>query len=269
MTESQESTRELLDSLERLEELAARDAELDGESVDSAEAGSLRERARFEWARVSSAHDPEIVVPSDRLRQRFFAELERRADPEAPTRSTSPLWLAAATLLLGLGIGWLLPGPSQVAPGVPTPGDDRVVRLEQEVAQMGQLLTLSLLDHSSATERLRGVALSEQALASSGGADDEVVGALLETVRVDESENVRLAALDALAILLERPRVRSGLAEALPLQQSPMLQVALSDVLSDGLAGQERAAFEELLARPGLDPLVRERLQSILGGGEL
>ncbi|MEM9406100.1 MAG: hypothetical protein AAGA81_08700 [Acidobacteriota bacterium] len=263
MTEARENVEELLESLAQLEELAALDAELGDASEESAEAGSLRERTRFAWSSVA-AHDPGLEVPSDRLRRRFFAELETRRERQTPAPSRSSLGLAAATLLVGLGVGWLLPSRT-VAPQ----SDERVVRLEQEVAQMGQLLTLSLLDHSSANERLRGVALSEQTLTSTEAASDEVVSALLETVRVDESENVRLAALDALAILLERPQVRSGLAEALPLQQSPMLQVALSDVLSDGFAASERAAFEQLLERPDLDPVVRERLQSILGGGEL
>ena len=294
-------TQTLLDGLKRLEALSL--ADLDDES-GAAESGSNRERARFEWAGIDSQFSESVEVPSDRLRESFFSALKEEPagnampDPADPVDAVvawgvsrvSP-WLAAAGVLFGLGLGWLIPGG--LGSDVDQTDTDRVVRLEDEVASMGQLLTLSLLDHSSAAERLRGVALSEQALAihqrpsaeqsswsqpqrgmtevfpiagAPSNGDDEVVSALLSAVMSDDSENVRLAAIDALAGLLGRPSVRSGLAEALPRQRSPMLQVALSDVLSEGLVDEERRAFEELLRQPGLDPDVRARVEAILGG---
>ncbi len=268
---------ELLDRLAELEKLAAADLE---EGLSEAESRALRERARFVWAGALEGR-PLPVTAGDRLRRRFFAALERElenapgqrpgvgaaaAGASRPRMFMHPAWWAAAALVVGFGLGWLMPGRAPQTQGVAADlrAAERVERLEEEVRSVGQLLTLTLLEHSSASERLRGIELSEQALGT--GNDDAIVEALLVSVVNDPSENVRLAAVDVLGGLLPRPQVRSGLAKALPRQRSPMLQVALGDVLSEGLAEEERVAFEQVLERPSLDPLVRERLEEILGG---
>jgi hypothetical protein len=74
---------------------------------------------------------------------------------------------------------------------------------------------------------------------------------------------VRLAAVDALRAAIDDPNVVAGLAMALERQESPLLQVALSDAL---LAAEQPAveAVRGVLARDELDPAVREYLQMAL-----
>src|SRR5262249_2979597 len=63
--------------------------------------------------------------------------------------------------------------------------------------------------------------------------DPQVLDALVHTLRYDSSVDVRLAALDALGRYGKRPEVSRGLVESLENQQSPLVQVALIDVLVD------------------------------------
>ena len=89
------------------------------------------------------------------------------------------------------------------------------------------------------------------------------MNALLERVQYDPNLSVRLAAVDALRADLGNANVVAGLAMALERQDSPLLQVALSDAL---LAADKPSveAVRALLGRDELDPTVREYLQMAL-----
>jgi hypothetical protein len=97
----------------------------------------------------------------------------------------------------------------------------------------------------------------------------EVVSALLERVQYDSNLSVRLAAVDALRAQLDSPDVVDGLAGALPRQESPLLQVALTDALLAVGADPGIEAVRAILARDDLDPAVREYLQLALSDAGL
>ena len=65
-----------------------------------------------------------------------------------------------------------------------------------------------------------------------------MVNALLETVNYDDTVDVRLAAVDALRRLSTEAEVRARLASALDRQDSPLVQIALIDALSDSRSPQ-------------------------------
>jgi HEAT repeat protein len=117
---------------------------------------------------------------------------------------------------------------------------------------------IALLDHQSASERLLGVKWAQGTAQA-----PEIIDALLERVQYDTNLSVRLAAVDALRGDLDDPNVVAGLAMALERQDSPLLQVALSDAL---LAADQPAidAVRAVLGRAELDPTVREYLQMAL-----
>jgi hypothetical protein len=118
---------------------------------------------------------------------------------------------------------------------------------------------LALLDHQSASERLLGVEWSRRAAQT-----PEVVNALLERVRYDNNLSVRLAAVDALRTELDQPGVSAGLATALAAQESPLVQVAVTDALLATGSGTGIEAVRGMLDRNELDPSVREYLQMAL-----
>jgi len=202
----------------------------------------------------------------EEMRSRFYAML---AGEEARARGTKSwfgwiegIWPAnplpqgamlLATLILGLLLGMRMDGDES----------SEVRRLREDVQSMSQVVSRSLLQHPSASERLRAVSLSRQVRR-----DAEVTRALLDTINKDSNVNVRLAALDVLSAMLNRPEVRNGLLEAMPQQNSPMMQVAMADVLSVMDGPQSRSVIEKTLERPEMLEPVREHLrQALLSGG--
>ena len=141
-------------------------------------------------------------------------------------------------------------------------GGDRVDREGQELAALRrelqttqQLVALSYLQQQSASERLQGVNMSTRL-----EPDPQVLDALQHTLRYDTSVDVRLAALDALSHYGTRPEVSRGLMEALDSEQSPMVQVALIDVLVDLHDSNAVEPLKRLQQAPKTDPTVRKHV---------
>lgn len=131
---------------------------------------------------------------------------------------------------------------------------EELAALRQELHTTQQLVALSYLQQQSASERLQGVSWSTRV-----APDPQVLDALQHTLRYDSSVDVRLAALDALSRYAKRPEVSQGLVEALGSEQSPMVQVALIDVLVDLHDASAVEPLKRLQQAPSLDPTVRKR----------
>jgi hypothetical protein len=206
------------------------------------------------WDRLGTF---EIEVPHERLRARFHAGLaayearesrhwtERFFEGWWPRQPAVQAGFAAALALVGVLIGQQLPSPV----------DAEVAALRTEVRTVG----LALLDHQSASERLLGVEWSRRTAPT-----PDVVNALLERVQYDTNLSVRLAAVDALRGELDRPEVNAGLALALDRQESPLMQVALTDALLAAGSAPGVEAVRATLSRESLDPAVRDYLEMAL-----
>ena len=122
---------------------------------------------------------------------------------------------------------------------------------------MRQMVALSLMQQQSASERLKGVNWSYQLQQP----DREVLTALLDTLMHDPNVNVRLAAIDALRQFGGQPVVRSGVVEALGRQDSPMVQVALIDLVVDLKEKESVDTLRKLIQNEKLNEAVRTRAQ--------
>jgi hypothetical protein len=186
--------------------------------------------------------------PSARLRQRFYRELEKAGRPSLFERLRDILgfsgnagWLtAAACVLLGLGVGQLLDQPA----------DDglRLAALEENVSILNRSLILDRLGNDTASKRLRGV-MDAAVLA---GSDTDIVNALLTRATKDPVSSVRTAAIGALGTQLGTPGVGKRLMDLLQQAESPLVQMALADlVLRNGNSQQitqlQRLADDGLL----------------------
>ena len=120
---------------------------------------------------------------------------------------------------------------------------------------MRQMVTLSLLQQQSASERLRGVTFTSQ-IPQPGS---EVVNALIDAVMHDPNTNVRLASVDALKRFADRESVRSASIEALLRQTSPMVQIALIDFVIETGGADSAEALRRLSVDDRLDQAVRAR----------
>ena len=165
-------------------------------------------------------------------------------------RTVHPFLQACAAVLLvvaGIQVGRQL----SAAPNTTTD----VTALREEVRDLRQMVTLSLMQQQSASERLKGVSWSGQ-LDRPG---NEVVSALIDTLMHDANVNVRLASIDALKRFAEREAVRSATIHALDTQTSPLVQMALIDFVVET---QEREALESLrrlAGNPQINEVVRAR----------
>ena len=132
----------------------------------------------------------------------------------------------------------------------------KIEALQQEVEGMRQTVALSMLQQQSASQRLEGVSWSTRLPEP----DSKVMGALMHTLQYDNSVDVRLAALDALSRYAGRPEIRSELVDSLQTKQSPLVQVALIDLLVDLHDKGAVQQFKRFQQDPKLDPTVKKRV---------
>ena len=178
--------------------------------------------------------------PSSLLDEKFYAMLRREkqggqsfswrsffAWPEfAPKLAFAPV-----VLCLGLAIGFYF-RPS-------TKDDHQIQALSQQVSDLQEIMMLSLLEKESATERLKAVNLTQEM----DQVSQKVTGALIKTLNEDSNVNVRLAALDALRSYATDDHVRAALVRSIARQDSPLVQVALAELMT---ALQEKSSVKEL-----------------------
>ncbi len=206
-----------------------------------------------------------VEPPPASLRSRFcdMLKLYEAAEKERLGRAPARPWLerlfpkspaiqfafVIAALVLGLFFGYQIKS-SQV-------NSIALAQLHEEVSTMNRLLTVSLLQQESAAERLQGVSWSYRLQ----GPDPEVRSALFSTLKHDPNVNVRLAALDAIARSFSEPGVRREVMDALPAQTSPLVQIAIVEVLIQFNEKQSVEVFRHMLQIPGVDKTVKRKLE--------
>jgi hypothetical protein len=199
-----------------------------------------------------------LEEPSGKMRERFYQMLGayRHGLSSAEPRKAYGWWqLAAATALLavGLGVGYAVRGNGPFSGQAPA----EISQLREEVASMRQLVALSLMQQQSASERLRGVSWAYQAEPS----DREILEALVTAVNHDTNVNVRLAAVDALRRFSASPETRRAVVEALPSQTTPLVQVALIDLLVDFKERSAEGVLKTLAANRDVNDGVRQQAE--------
>lgn len=226
--------------------------------IDPEELETLRRLGR----EVEELPAPE---PSPALREGFYAALAEEQAREA-TPVSRPQWqryilrlsssitlprAAAAVLILFLGFAagrWSQPGRADQA---------QLQQLSANVSQLREMMTLTLVQQSSATDRLKAVNMSAGLKQSS----DKVLEALLQTLNNDPSVNVRLAAVDALVRRADNPVVREGLVRSITKQESPLVQIALADAMVELQEHDSVREMQKLLQRNHLNPSVKSKIQ--------
>ena len=169
-----------------------------------------------------------LAEPSARLRRRFYDRLDEASRPTRADRwrrwlgltGTAGTVTATACAAIGLIAGLLL---------VNLPGADRadLAALQHQVETLNRSLVLDRLQSDSASKRLRGVIDA----AGVANGDPEVTRALLTRAVEDRVYSVRSAAIDAIGSRLNTPAVGNELMTSLERTQSPLVQLALVDLV--------------------------------------
>ncbi len=223
--------------------------------IESGEVGltSLRELAKFDES-LDKFKEP---TPSKNLDKNFYDMLSKETSKSRQFDFGSwfsfESWmpkLSVAVVLIVLGFigGTVLQKSS---------GGGEVKELAQEVSGLKEMMMISMLEKESATDRLKAVSLSEEIQ----GPSKKVTEALFRTLNSDPSVNVRLAALDALHNYAKSPAVREGLVRAIAQQESPLVQVALAELM---VTMQEKSSVRELkkiLGQKSTPKEVKQRIE--------
>lgn len=217
------------------------------------------------WTRLGVLEE---ARPSPALRAGFYAMLEaypRDGEEAHPAPAERPWWstgslawvLRPAAAMLILVLGFTLGRWSQVSRIGPAAGA-QMAQSNTGTAGTGQQSPLALIRQPSAGERLKGVALAGQV----EHPDEALLNALLDMVDNDPNVNVRLSAVESLFLFARHTGIRERLTQSLARQTSPVVQIALIDLL---VAGREKLAAEalaQLIKNRQIRPEVREHAES-------
>ena len=223
--------------------------------------------------------------PSDAMREKFYESLQDAVE-ETAHRSRSDVKMKSAAgwferlfpkpfaVQFGLGLLLLAIGgvvglqlrqqpqqqrvqqQAQVQPVNTT----EISQMHQELMAMNRLLTMSLLQQESASERLKGVSLSYRV----EGSDPEITSALLQALKYDPNVNVRLAALDAIIKDKDHASIQSELVKLLPAQSSPLVQLEIVDWLMQKHEITSLDVLNRMLKNPEVNKAVKQRIEKVI-----
>lgn len=201
--------------------------------------------------------------PGPGLRRQFYHGLEQAHSQRWTTRLRNWLglrgnagWITAtACVLIGFGLAQTV---DRQAGGA---GPERLVALEDSVAQLKRELILDRLQDDSAATRLKGVVEAGQMVQT----DREVARALLARATQDRSPSVRSAAVDALAPELRSQDVGSSLMNLLKNAESPLVQLALVDLVLRHGSSEQVHQLQQLADSGRLYPDLAQHVRQALG----
>ncbi len=182
----------------------------------------------------------ESPAPSIALDDKFYAQLaeEKRKAARGKFSFAFPdlnflvprLALTLALVIIGFAGGYYFRQPSSSL---------EVHVLTQQVSDLKEMMLLSLLEKESASDRIKAVNLSTEM----NQVSKKVTSALIKTLNEDENVNVRLAALEAITFYSKDSQVREALIQSISRQNSPLVQMALAEVM---VSIQEKKSVKEL-----------------------
>ena len=135
---------------------------------------------------------------------------------------------------------------------------NQIETLTAEVNNVKEVMLLNMLEKESINDRLKAVNLTQDM----PNVSNKITGALLQTLNNDENVNVRLAAIEALIPYANQPSVREGLINSISRQESPLVLLALSELM---VALQEKGAvkeFDQILRNNNTPDDVRSQLKN-------
>jgi hypothetical protein len=163
---------------------------------------------------------------------------------------TRPVWqaaMAAGLLVCGILFGRFLPQTGD--------SNTEMAQLRGQVENLHQMVALSMLQQQSPSARMRGVTYSEKIAQP----DPQVLDALLQAVNHDSNVNVRLSAVDALQKFATGPEVTRAMANSIAGQESPLVQIALIDMLVQLNASGVAPDLARIAKDMQMDEMVRQR----------
>jgi hypothetical protein len=119
--------------------------------------------------------------------------------------------------------------------------------------QKQQVLLASLRDYTG-PQKIEAV----YAISSTENASEELIDALVHTMNSDKNTNVRLAAITALSELMDKnERVKKEIIKSLSIQENPLLQISLIQVLTEKGVKEAKDQIETITNNEKTDESVK------------
>lgn len=183
-----------------------------------------------------SSHLEEFIAripfedPDEELKNEFveFIESEKKRMMMLGSERSIVSWkrvlpLSAAASILFFVLGYF-GGQLLSKPGIE---EEKIIALQNEVRETKNMMILTMLKQPSASKRIMAVNISEEL----DRLEPELREALFLSLNEDKSENVRLAALEALSRYAGVPEIREDLVKSFSLQTDPIIQISMINMM--------------------------------------
>lgn len=168
------------------------------------------------------------------------------------TNKKTVRFAAAAALV---AFGWLLGTAGNAGKY-----NQKINTMSRELIQMKEVMLVTMLEQPSATKRMKAISYADDF----EQVDDRILNAFLRTLNNDPNPNVRLTAVEALSRYSDIRFVREGLIRSINAQKSPLVQVALVDLMRKLGEKGARPELQKLLQNRELNYSVRNKTRETI-----
>lgn len=179
-----------------------------------------------------------------------FAQLVSDLEiPEKRKTRVIPMWLkVAASVVLFFGTYWV---GYRVGSGK---GEIVQNQLANELQEKNQQVMLASLRDYTGPQKIEAV----YSISNSGNVSNELINALVYTMNSDKNTNVRLAAISALSGMMDKnARIKKELIRSLTVQENPLLQISLIQVLTEKGVKEAKEQIETITNSEKTDESVK------------
>lgn len=191
---------------------------------------------------------PEVKPPSG-MKEEFMELLEAKMPKKQKLVVMVPAWLKVAAVIVVA----LVTYSSGYYHGSEK-GRGQQQQMEVALNQTKQQVLLASLQDFTGPQKIEAV----YAVSQSGQTGDALIDALVATMNSDKNVNVRLAAINALTGMMNKnQRVKKELIRSLPIQDNPLLQISLIQVLTESGVKEAKDEIESMARSEKTDESVK------------
>jgi hypothetical protein len=205
----------------------------------------------------------EVPEPSASMKEKFYQQVDNMENANNSSQPISAMFsfqesgwikLAAAVLLIigGSVLGFIFNSNIYMK--------KQLADLSSEINNLRSSATIAVLSEQTASVKLEAIYNA----AKSTNQHTELINALYNSMVSDENSNVRLAAAQALTHYLPNENVKSMLIESLELQDDPIVQISIINILSNIKQEETIKAIQSFINKENIDSEIKNYARDII-----
>lgn len=188
------------------------------------------------------------IEPPTGMKDEFLQLAEQENNKAKKRKLDLPSWVKVAAMIIvvfGTFAAGYFTGSEK--------NDNNLLLAEMENLKQ-QVLLAGLRDYSG-PQKIQAV----YNVSTIGKTNDELINALVYTMNSDKNINVRLAALNVLSEMMDKnEKVKTELINSLTIQENPLIQISLIQVLTESGVKEARDNIESISNNKNTDQNVKE-----------